>query len=69
MVKGAAHIRTQNPCARCAHLPDCESFLHRLSDVVAWEELHHAGYEPPTVIVDCEGRFSPPSRTLPVTLH
>jgi len=68
MLKGQTHIRCVNPCRRCVHLPDCVELLRRLSDVVKWEEVHRMGANTPTVIVDCEGRFTPPSRYKPLRL-
>jgi len=57
-----------NPCRRCVHLPDCEPFLRRLGEAIVWERTHHVGFELPTVIVDCEGRFTPASRYKPLRL-
>lgn len=69
MVPGLKHIRTVNPCRRCVHLVDCITLLRSLSDALEWEHAHHAGYELPTIIVDCEGRYSPASRTRPVSVR
>ncbi len=69
MVHGTTHLRTLSPCARCVHRPECEGFLHHVAEAVVWYEVHHAGYVLPTVIVDCEGRFTPRSRYRPLRLH
>ena len=61
-MKDAPFVHSQFPCDRCGHLEDCLPLLRRLSEAVAWEHAHHADYEPPIVNVDCERRFSPPSR-------
>jgi len=60
------HIHSVNPCHRCVHLPECEEFLLRIDEALGWVLQHHAGYDPPQVIIDCEGRYSPESRTRPL---
>jgi len=64
-----ASIRTQYPCARCVHREKCAGLLARLAAALTEECLAQPrGYEPPTVIVDCEGRFSPPARYRPLVV-
>lgn len=60
-------IRTVYPCRRCVHYELCETLFGRLGEALDAERREHpVGYELPTVCVDCEGRFTPPSRFRPV---
>lgn len=57
-----AHIRTINPCEQCVHFQNCSDLLRRLDESVVWAHVHGLGDNTPTVLVDCEGRYTPPSR-------
>lgn len=66
MPRAIPAVRTMSPCDRCVHLESCLPFLRRIADAIEWERVHGGPRELPTVIVDCEGRFTPPSRHLPL---
>ena len=68
--RSPGRIHTQNPCVRCVHMERCTTLLNRLADALEDECNHQPqGYDPPTVIVDCEGRFTPSARHRPLEVH
>jgi len=56
-------IHTPYPCRRCVHYELCRPLFGRLGEALEAERREHPmGYELPTLSIDCEGRFTPPSR-------